>query len=144
MIFQDKKHKRDTRLLRSSLKISTVEGSWWAIMHGTAESYFGAFYEYLRYSSYEISILATFPVFFGSVIQNLSKNAFNLIQSRRLLIVILKWIQTVTIPIIFYIGFISGHYVLMLLFICLFYTCALSITFSFAHSLSCLSCCPAD
>lgn len=131
MIFQEKKHKRDTGLLRSSLKISTVEGSWWGIMHGTVESYFSAFYEYLRYSSYEISILATFPVFFGSVIQKLSKKAFSLIQSRRLLIVILKWIQTVTIPIIFYIGFISGHYVLMLLFVCLFYTCSLSIAAPF-------------
>ena len=55
--------KRETGQIRSSLRTSTIEGSWWAVMYGMVETYFGAFFEYLKYSSYEISILSTFPIF---------------------------------------------------------------------------------
>ena len=50
------KEKRQTSLIRSSLKTSTIEGSWWAVMYGMVETYFGAFFEILKYSSFEISI----------------------------------------------------------------------------------------
>ena len=60
--------KRETGQIRSSLRTSTIEGSWWAVMYGMVETYFGAFFEYLKYSSYEISILSTFPIFFWCII----------------------------------------------------------------------------
>ena len=60
-------YKRQTNIIRSSLKISTIEGSWWAVMYGTVETYLGAFFEVLKYSSYEISILTTLPIFIGSL-----------------------------------------------------------------------------
>ena len=63
------KRKRQSKQIRSSLRISTVEGSWWAVMYGMVETYFGAFFEYLKYSSYEISILSTLPIFVGAVFQ---------------------------------------------------------------------------
>ena len=51
------KEKRQTSLIRSSLKTSTIEGSWWAVMYGMVETYFGAFFEILKYTSFEISSL---------------------------------------------------------------------------------------
>ena len=50
------KEKRQTNIIRSSLKTSTIEGSWWAVRYGMVETYFGAFFEILRYTSFEISI----------------------------------------------------------------------------------------
>ena len=35
--------KEKTEKIRSSLKTSTIEGSWWAVMFGTVETYFSAF-----------------------------------------------------------------------------------------------------
>ena len=118
--------KRETKKIRSSLKISTIEGSWWDVMYGTVETYFGAFFEYLKYSSYEISILMTFPIFFGAIFQNLASKLYNLFQSRKILLIILKLIQSITIPIIFYIGYSSGSYYLLLVFICFYFAIALS------------------
>tara|TARA_B100000029_G_scaffold515189_1_gene621018 strand:- start:3617 stop:4882 length:1266 start_codon:yes stop_codon:yes gene_type:complete len=118
--------KRETEKIRSSLKISTIEGSWWAVMYGTVETYFGAFFEYLKYSSYEISILMTFPIFFGAIFQNLAIRLYNLFKSRKILLITLKLIQSITIPIIFYIGYKSGSYYLLLVFICFYFAIALA------------------
>ena len=41
--------KRETGQIRSSLRTSTIEGSWWAVMYGMVETYFGAFFEYLHF-----------------------------------------------------------------------------------------------
>jgi len=119
------KAKRHTGKIRSSLKISTVEGSWWAVMYGMVDTYFGAFFEYLKYSSYEISILSTFPIFFGAIFQNLANWFFNFFQSRKTLLIILKLIQTLTIPMILYVGYASGYFYLLLGFICIYYALAL-------------------
>jgi len=118
--------KRETKKIRASLKISTIEGSWWAVMYGTVETYFGAFFEYLKYSSYEISILMTFPIFFGAIFQNLANRLYNLFRSRKTLLIILKLIQSISIPIIFFIGYKSGSYYLLLIFICFYFAIALS------------------
>lgn len=118
--------KRETKKIRASLKISTIEGSWWAVMYGTVETYFGAFFEYLKYSSYEISILMTFPIFFGAIFQNLANRLYNLFRSRKTLLIILKFIQSISIPIIFFIGYKSGSYYLLLIFICFYFAIALS------------------
>ena len=118
--------KRETKKIRSSLKISTIEGSWWAVMYGTVETYFGAFFEYLKYSSYEISILMTFPIFFGAIFQNLANKLYNLFKSRKILLMILKLVQSITIPIIFYIGYSSGSYYILLIFICFYFAIALA------------------
>ena len=118
--------KRETKKIRASLKISTIEGSWWAVMYGTVETYFGAFFEYLKYSSYEISILMTFPIFFGAIFQNLANKLYDLFRSRKTLLIILKFIQSISIPIIFFIGYKSGSYYLLLIFICFYFAIALS------------------
>ena len=88
------KEKRQTDVIRSSLKTSTIEGSWWAVMYGMVETYFGAFFEILRYTSFEISILTTFPIFIGAFAQNLANKIYHYLQSRKTLLVILKLLQS--------------------------------------------------
>ena len=90
-------------------------------MYGALESYFSVFYEYLKFSSYEISLLITFPVFVGSVLQVSIKKFYDFIKSRKLLIVILKGIQSSTLPFIYYTGISSGNYYLILFFVCDYY-----------------------
>ena len=111
------KEKRQTSLIRSSLKTSTIEGSWWAVMYGMVETYFGAFFEFLKYSSYEISILSTFPIFFGALFQNLTGWFYDILRSRKTLIILLKFIQTIIIPLILFAGYSSGNFFLLLGFI---------------------------
>ena len=91
------KRRRESKQIRSSLKTSTVEGSWWAVMYGMVETYFGAFFEFLKYSSYEISILSTLPIFFGALFQNLTGWFYDILRSRKTLVILLKFIQTITI-----------------------------------------------
>jgi len=117
---------RKTEDIRSSLKVSTIEGSWWAIMYGAVETYFGAFFEFLKYSSYEISILTTLPIFIGSIFQSYANIVFHLLKSRKLLLVILKFLQNLLIPTIFYIGVKTNNFYLFLIFLCLYFIIAIS------------------
>ena len=120
------KDKRQTRLIRSSLKTSTIEGSWWAVMYGMVETYFGAFFEILKYTSFEISILTTFPIFVGALAQNLSNKIYHFLQSRKTLLVILKLLQSLLIPTIYLIGLWLNNFFIFLFFICIYFIIALS------------------
>ena len=118
--------KRDTKNIRSSLKTSTVEGSWWAIMYGAVETYFGAFFEYLRYSSLEISILTTLPIFIGSIFQRYTYLYVRLLKSRKKLLIILKIFQTLLLPSIYYVGSSTDNFYLFLIIICFYFIIAIS------------------
>ena len=120
------KEKRKTNIIRSSLKTSTIEGSWWAVMYGMVETYFGAFFEILKYTSFEISILTTFPIFIGAFAQNLSNKIYHFLQSRKALLVILKLLQSILIPSIYLIGLWINNFYVFLLFICIYFIIALS------------------
>ena len=78
------KHKRQTKIIRSSLRISTIEGSWWAVMYGSVETYLGAFFEILKYSSFQISVLTTLPFFIGSLFQNYVNKFYHFFKSRKI------------------------------------------------------------
>jgi len=95
-------------------------------MYGMVETYFGAFFEYLKYTSYEISILSTFPIFFGALFQNLTGWLYDVFRSRKSLLVVLKITQTLTIPLLLYVGYISGNYYLLLGIVCIYFSLAIS------------------
>ena len=120
------KEKRQTNIIRSSFKTSTIEGSWWAVMYGMVETYFGAFFEILRYTSFEISILTTFPIFIGAFAQNLANKIYHYLQSRKTLLVILKLLQSLLIPSIYLIGLWFNNFFVFLFFICIYFIIALS------------------
>ena len=120
------KIKRQTKIIRSSLKISTIEGSWWAVMYGTVETYLGAFYEILKYTSFEISILTTLPFFIGSLFQNFINKFYHYFRSRKILVVGLKLVQSLLIPAIYLIGVKVDNFYLFLVFICFYFIIAIS------------------
>ena len=93
---------------------------------GWLKHIFGAFFEILKYSSYEISILTTFPIFVGACAQNLSNNIYHYLQSRKTLLVILKLLQSILIPSIYLIGIWANNFFIFLFFICIYFIVALS------------------
>ena len=120
------KNKRQTKIIRSSLRISTIEGSWWAVMYGSVESYLGAFFEILKYSSFQISVLTTLPFFIGSLFQNYVNNFYHFFKSRKILVVSLKILQSFLIPTIYLIGVKINNFYLFLFAICIYFTIAIS------------------
>ncbi len=120
------KNKRQTKIIRSSLRISTIEGSWWAVMYGSVESYLGAFFEILKYSSFQISVLTTLPFFIGSLFQNYVNNFYHFFKSRKILVVSLKILQSFLIPTIYLIGVKINNFYLFLFVICIYFTIAIS------------------
>jgi len=95
-------------------------------MYGSVETYFGAFFEFLKYSSYEISILTTLPIFIGSIFQNYANTFFHLLRSRKILLVILKIFQNMLIPVIFYFGVKTDNFYMFLTFLCFYFIIAIS------------------
>ena len=120
------KNKRQTKIIRSSLRISTIEGSWWAVMYGSVESYLGAFFEILKYSSFQISVLTTLPFFIGSFFQNYVNNFYHFFKSRKILVVSLKILQSFLIPTIYLIGVKINNFYLFLFVICIYFVIAIS------------------
>ena len=120
------KNKRQTKIIRSSLRISTIEGSWWAVMYGSVESYLGAFFEILKYSSFQISVLTTLPFFIGSLFQNYVNNFYHFFKSRKILVVSLKILQSFLILTIYLIGVKINNFYLFLFVICIYFVIAIS------------------
>jgi len=73
--------------LTPSLRASIRDAVWFSIMLGAGESYFGAFGVYLGGSAYQIGILATLPMFLGSLSQLVGVMLMARYGSRRKLIV---------------------------------------------------------
>ncbi|HMO91201.1 MAG TPA: hypothetical protein PKD64_03320 [Pirellulaceae bacterium] len=57
------------RALRRNLRNSTVEGSSYSLMVGTAETWFGAFYIAAGIGTFSVGLLATLPILIGSLLQ---------------------------------------------------------------------------
>ena len=62
------RRRKESKHIRSSLKTSSFEGSWWAVMYGMVETYFGALF------------------------QNLTGFFYDILMSRKALIILLKFI----------------------------------------------------
>ena len=120
------KNKRQTKIIRSSLRISTIEGSWWAVMYCSVETYLGAFFEILKYSSFQISVLTTLPFFIGSLFQNYVNKFYHFFKSRKILVVGLKIFQSLLIPTIYLIGVKIDNFFFFLSVICIYFIIAIS------------------
>ena len=118
--------KKQLSLRKNSLKVSTIEGSWWSIMFGAGESYLGAYFEFLKFTSFQISIISTLPALAGSIIQSLTGILFHILKSRKRLLILLKIIQGLMwlcfIGSIFY----TKNFIILLIIGCIYYIAALS------------------
>ena len=95
-------------------------------MFGAGESYLGAYFEYLKFTSFQISIISTLPALVGSIIQSITGTLFHYLKSRKRLLIFLKIIQG--IMWLCFIGTIlyTKDFILLLIFSCIYYIAALS------------------
>ena len=95
-------------------------------MFGAGESYLGAYFEFLKFTSFQISIISTLPALAGSIIQSLTGILFHILKSRKKLLILLKIIQGIMwlcfIGSIFY----TKNFVVLLIIGCIYYIAALS------------------
>ncbi len=111
---------------KKSLKISTIEGSWWSVMFGAGESYLGAYFEFLKFTSFQISIISTLPLLAGSIIQSMTGTLFHLLKSRKRLLIFLKSIQGITWLFFIVSIFYTQNFIILLIIACVYYIAALS------------------
>ena len=119
-----KKYKPSLR--KKSLKISTIEGSWWSVMFGAGESYLGAYFEFLKFTSFQISVISTLPSLAGSIIQSLTGTLFHVLKSRKKLLIFFKVIQGIIWLCFIFSIFYTKDFKILLIFASIYYIAALS------------------
>ena len=109
---------------KSSLRYSTIEGSWWAIMFGSGETYLGAFFEFLKYTGFQISILMTFPILIGSTIQPVTSYLFHIIKSRKRMLIAFFILQSILWLCFIGVGLYAWSFTILLVLVSLYYIVA--------------------
>ena len=110
--------------VRKNLNLSTVEGTFWAVMYGAGESYISALAVFLNFSAFQISFLNSFPQFIGSCFQLLSSIIKNQFKSIRKFVVIVSLIQAFMWLAIILCILYSPDYIIILLWTCLYFSIA--------------------
>ena len=75
-------------MLRSNLRYSIIEGSFFALMFGLGENYISAMGVFLGYSALQISILSSFPQLIGAFTQLVANNLAKLFKSMKRFVVV--------------------------------------------------------
>tara|TARA_Y100000996_G_scaffold92084_1_gene64974 strand:- start:1902 stop:3143 length:1242 start_codon:yes stop_codon:yes gene_type:complete len=110
--------------VRKNLKLSTIEGTFWAIMYGAGESYISALAVFLNFSAFQISFLNSFPQFIGSCFQLLSSIIKNQFKSIRRFVAIISLIQSFMWILIIICILYFPSYTIILLWTCLYFSIA--------------------
>jgi MFS family permease len=110
--------------VRKNLNLSTVEGTFWAIMYGAGESYISALAVFLNFSAFQISFLNSFPQFIGSCFQLLSSIIKNQFKSIRRFVAIISLIQSFMWLLIIFCILYFPNYTIILLWTCLYFSIA--------------------
>ena len=106
--------------VRKNLNLSTVEGTFWAVMYGAGESYISALAVFLNFSAFQISFLNSFPQFIGSCFQLLSSIIKNKFNSIRRFVAIVSLIQSIMWLLIIVCILYFPNYTIILLWTCLY------------------------
>ena len=110
--------------VRKNLNLSTVEGTFWAIMYGAGETYISALAVFLNFSAFQISFLNSFPQFIGSCFQLLSSMIKNKFKSIRRFVVITSLVQSFMWLLIILCILYFPNYTIILLWTCLYFSIA--------------------
>ena len=81
-------------MIRSNLKYSIIEGSFFALMFGLGENYLSALYVYMGFSALKISLLSSFPQLVGSVAQLFTLKLSRMYRSDKSFVVSLSLLQS--------------------------------------------------
>ena len=81
--------------VKQNLKLSTIEGSFWAIMYGGGETFLSACAVFLQFSAFQISFLSSFPPFIGSCFQLFSASIKNKFKNIKQFVVAMSYLQAI-------------------------------------------------
>jgi MFS family permease len=95
--------------VRRSLIYSILDGSFWSIMAGTAESYFSALAVFLKATPFQLGLISSVPLLIGSFLQIFSNKAFEIFKSKKKIVTLSAFIQGVICLAISYFIYISNH-----------------------------------
>ena len=108
--------------VRRNLRLSTIEGTFWAIMYGAGETYLSALAVSLGFSGFQISFLSSFPQFIGSCFQLLTATIKNYFKSIRRFTVIMAFIQSIMWILLIMTSIYIPHYSIILIWACLYFS----------------------
>ena len=108
--------------VKQNLKLSTIEGSFWAIMYGGGETFLSACAVFLQFSAFQISFLSSFPPFIGSCFQLFSASIKNKFKDLKQFVVTMSYIQAILWVILVLLLFYKPTYKYVLIWSCIYWT----------------------
>ena len=110
------------RKVKQNLKLSTIEGCFWAIMYGGGETFLSACAVFLQFSPFQISFLSSFPPFVGSCFQLFSASFKNKFRDIKQFVVTMSYLQALLWIILIYLLFHKPNYKYILIWSCFYWT----------------------
>tara|TARA_Y100001970_G_scaffold25188_1_gene30093 strand:+ start:525 stop:1766 length:1242 start_codon:yes stop_codon:yes gene_type:complete len=110
--------------VKKNLRLSTVEGSFWAIMYGAGENFLSAFAVFLQFSAFQISFLNSFPPFIGSCFQLFSATIKNKFKTIKNFVVIMSYVQAFLWIILVLLALYNPSYILILFWMSIYWSIA--------------------
>jgi len=110
--------------IKRNLELSTIEGSFWAIMYGAGETFLSAFFVFLQFSAFQIAFLNSFPQFIGSCFQLLSSIIKNQFKTIKQFVVIASYLQAFFWLFLVFLILYNPSYYLILIWVSLYWMVA--------------------
>ena len=110
--------------VKKNLKLSTIEGCFWAIMYGGGETFLSACAVFLQFSPFQISFLSSFPPFIGSCFQLFSSIIKNRFKDIKQFVVTMSYLQAFLWIILVVLLFYKPSYKYILIWSCIYWTIA--------------------
>ena len=108
--------------VKQNLKLSTIEGCFWAIMYGGGETFLSACAVFLQFSAFQISFLSSFPPFIGSCFQLFSATLKNKFRDIKQFVVTMSYVQALLWLVLIYLLFYEPTYKYILIWSCFYWT----------------------
>ena len=110
--------------IKKNLELSTIEGSFWAIMYGAGETFLSAFFVFLQFSAFQIAFLNSFPQFIGSCFQLLASIIKNQFKTIKQFVVIASYLQAFFWVVLVFLTLYNPSYYLILIWVSLYWMVA--------------------
>lgn len=108
--------------VKKNLKLSTIEGCFWAVMYGGGETFLSACAVFLQFSPFQISFLSSFPPFIGSCFQLFSSIIKNKFKDIKQFVVTMSYLQAILWIVLVILLFYKPTYKYILIWSCIYWT----------------------
>ncbi len=108
--------------VKKNLKLSTIEGCFWAVMYGGGETFLSACAVFLQFSPFQISFLSSFPPFIGSCFQLFSSIIKNKFKDIKQFVVTMSYLQAILWIALVILLFYKPTYKYILIWSCIYWT----------------------